>query len=66
MRRQKGAKAMSDDFEEDQISTASDEQLSLFVNLDGFEGPIDLFCLWHVNRKWIWVKFPFCLWQNNI
>ena len=33
---------MSDCFEEDQISTGPDEQLSLFVNLDGFEGPIDL------------------------
>ena len=33
---------MSDGFEEDQISTGPDEQLSLFVNLDGFEGPIDL------------------------
>ena len=33
---------MSDGFEEDQVSTATDEQLSLFVNLDGFEGPIDL------------------------
>lgn len=33
---------MSDAFEEDQTSPATDEQLSLFVNLDGFEGPIDL------------------------
>ena len=31
---------MSDGFEEDQ--NQGDEQLSLFVNLDGFEGPIDL------------------------
>lgn len=33
---------MSDVFEEDQSPVASGEQLSLFVNLDGFEGPIDL------------------------
>ena len=33
---------MSDGFEEDQTSSTSVEQLSLFVNLDGFEGPIDL------------------------
>ena len=33
---------MSDDFEEDVSASASDQQLSLFVNLDGFEGPIDL------------------------
>ena len=31
---------MSDDFEED--VSALDQQLSLFVSLDGFEGPIDL------------------------
>ena len=33
---------MSDDFEEDISNSASVQQLSLFVNLDGFEGPIDL------------------------
>ena len=33
---------MSDDFEEDISAFAPDPQLSLFVNLDGFEGPIDL------------------------
>ena len=33
---------MNDDFEEDVSAFASDQQLSLFVNLDGFEGPIDL------------------------
>ena len=33
---------MSDGFEEDQTTISADEQLSLFVNLDGFEGPIDL------------------------
>ena len=33
---------MSDDFEENVSASASDQQLSLFVNLDGFEGPIDL------------------------
>ena len=33
---------MSDDFEEDVSASASAQQLSLFVNLDGFEGPIDL------------------------
>ena len=33
---------MSDDFEEDISNSAPDQQLSLFVNLDGFEGPIDL------------------------
>ena len=33
---------MSDDFEEDVYASALDQQLSLFVNLDGFEGPIDL------------------------
>ena len=33
---------MSDAFEDDQTSTPADEQLALFVNLDGFEGPIDL------------------------
>ncbi len=33
---------MSDDFEEDVCASALDQQLSLFVNLDGFEGPIDL------------------------
>ena len=33
---------MSDGFEDDQAITGPDEQLSLFVNLDGFEGPIDL------------------------
>lgn len=32
---------MTDDFAEDNISIP-DKQLSLFVNLDGFEGPIDL------------------------
>ena len=50
---------MSDDFEEDVSASASDQQLSLFVNLDGFEGQSIYFCLWHVNRKWIWVKFLF-------
>ena len=33
---------MSDAFEDDQTITPADEQLALFVNLDGFEGPIDL------------------------
>ena len=33
---------MSDHFEEDISNSAPDQQLSLFVNLDGFEGPIDL------------------------
>ena len=33
---------MSDGFEDDQAITGPDEQLPLFVNLDGFEGPIDL------------------------
>ena len=33
---------MNDDFEEDMSTSAKDRQLSLFINLDGFEGPIDL------------------------
>lgn len=33
---------MNDNFDEDGPATAETEQLSLFVNLDGFEGPIDL------------------------
>ena len=33
---------MSDGFENGQAITGPDEQLPLFVNLDGFEGPIDL------------------------
>ena len=33
---------MSEDFEEDISTSAPEQQLSLFVNLDGFEGPIDL------------------------
>ena len=33
---------MNDKFEEDISARARDQQLSLFVNLDGFEGPIDL------------------------
>ncbi|HBP59497.1 MAG TPA: segregation/condensation protein A, partial [Alphaproteobacteria bacterium] len=32
----------TDNFEEDVRPAAAPEQLSLFVNLDGFEGPIDL------------------------
>ena len=35
-------KAITDNFEEDVRPSAAPEQLSLFVNLDGFEGPIDL------------------------
>ena len=33
---------MSDAFEDDQTSTPADGQLAILVNLDGFEGPIDL------------------------
>ena len=56
---------MSDDFEEDISAFAPDPQLSLFVNLDGFEGPIDLLCLWQ-RTKWILGKISFFLWQSNI
>ena len=31
-----------DTFEDDQSGLSQPEQLALFVNLDGFEGPIDL------------------------
>lgn len=33
---------MNDSFDEQVVQSAQPEQLSLFVNLDGFEGPIDL------------------------
>ncbi len=36
------SEAVTDNFEEDVRPSAAPEQLSLFVNLDGFEGPIDL------------------------
>ena len=36
------SEAITDNFEEDVRPPAAPEQLSLFVNLDGFEGPIDL------------------------
>ena len=36
------SEAITDNFEEDVRPSAAPEQLSLFVNLDGFEGPIDL------------------------
>ena len=36
------SKIETDSFEEDVRPAAAPEQLSLFVNLDGFEGPIDL------------------------
>ena len=36
------SEAITDNFEEDVRPSAAPKQLSLFVNLDGFEGPIDL------------------------
>ena len=36
------ADPVNSNFDEDEIREATPEQLSLFVNLDGFEGPIDL------------------------
>ena len=36
------ADPVNSNFDEDEIREAAPEQLSLFVNLDGFEGPIDL------------------------
>ena len=36
------SEAIADNFEDDVRPPAAPKQLSLFVNLDGFEGPIDL------------------------
>ena len=45
------ADPVNSNFDEDEIREAAPEQLSLFVNLDGFEGPIDLLLTLAVSRK---------------
>jgi len=54
-----------DDFDAD-IRPQQAEQLSLFVNLEGFEGPIDLLLSLSREQKSISARLRFCHSPNNI